>query len=415
MPLFSFKAYDSAGRLEQGELEADSREAALDAISRGGKFPFDIGLASAGASANGATTTTPWWNRELTGQGALPQATLAVLARELATLVKADLPIDEVLRVVALQPRIGARARKLVEAVLERVVGGASLSQALAAQGRAVPQHFWRLVRAGETSGTLPQVLDDLASFLEQASRVRGQIVTAMLYPMVLIAAALATVMVIVTVMVPAIMPLFKDAGREPPLLISVLVAIERALVGNWPLVLLAVAGLVGLGLWASRNDKAMAVRDRAMLRLPVAGSIMQRASTARLARTMATLTRNGVPMLEAIGVTGGVMRNRAFAAALRETEIEVNQGGALLGPLQRSGLLPDLALRMIALGEQTGQLAPMLSRVADIYEHDVQQQMQRVLGLATPVITVAIGILVGTLILSVMSAMLSLNDTVLR
>ncbi len=410
MPHFRFKAYDSAGRLEQGELEADSREAALDAITRSGKFPLDLGPVT-----GPSPTATPWWSRELTGGRALPLATLAVLARELATLIKADLPIDKVLRVVALQPRIGARARTLIGSVLERVIGGAALSDALAAQDGAFPQHFWRLVRAGELSGTLPQVLDELAGFLEQSSRLRGQVVTAMIYPMVLLVAAAITVGVIVTVMVPAILPLFRDAGVAPPLLISILVLIEQMLVGYWPIALAALGCLAGAAIWIGKNERAMETRDRAMLRLPVVGGLMRRGSTARFARTLATLTRNGVPMLESLRVTAGVMGNRAFVAAIRNAEAEMNQGGVLLAPLERSGLFPDLALRMVALSEQTGQLATMLTRVADIYEHDLQQQLQRVLGIATPAITVVIGVFVGALILSVMSAMLGLNETVLR
>ena len=338
-----------------------------------------------------------------------------MLARELATLVKADLPIDEVLRVVALQPRIGARARRLVEAVLEQVMAGASLSDALAAQAGAIPQHVWRLVQAGETSGTLPQVLDELAGFLEQSARIRSQIVTAMLYPMVLLLAAAITVAVIVTVLVPAIVPLFRDAGVEPPLLIAVLMGIERGLLGNWPITVVATATVSVAIIWMWRNEQASELRDRAILRLPVLAGLMRRSSTARFARTMATLTRNGVPMLEALRVTAGVMRNRAFRAAIRDAETEVNQGGTLLAPLTRCGLFPDLALRLVALGEQTGQLATMLARVADIYEHDLQQQLQRILEIATPAVTILIGVFVGALILSVMGAMLGLNEVVLR
>jgi general secretion pathway protein F len=412
MPLYSFKAYDTAGRLEQGELEADSREAALETLSRTGRFPFDIAPAG---TMSAPTTTAPWWNRELFGQGALPFATLAILARELATLTKAALPIDEVLRVVALQPRIGARARRLVETVLGRVIGGASLSEALAAQGNAIPQHFWRLVRAGEVSGTLPQALDELAGFLEQSAKVRGQLVTALVYPMVLVVAALVTVAVIMTVMIPAILPLFQDAGRQPPVVVAALITLQRLASDNWPvLIAFATASIVAVPV-ITRSERAMIAWDRLVLRVPVVGSLVQRSATMRLARTMSTLTRNGVPMLEAIGVTAGVMRNRAFGAALRDAEREVNQGGALLAPLMRSGLLPDLALRMIALGEQTGQLPQMLARVADIYEHDVQQQLQRLLGIATPAITIVIGVVIGALILSVMSAMIGLNETVLR
>ena len=410
MPLFNFKAYDRTGRLEAGETVADSREAALGAITRRGLFPIELDLVSAGAQV-----TPPWWNRELLGARALPLTPLCVLTRELATLVKADLPIDEVLRVVALQPRIGARARRLVEAVLAQVMAGASLSDALAAQAGAIPQYVWRLVQAGETSGTLPQVLDELAGFLEQSARIRSQIVTAMLYPMVLLLSAAITVAVIVTVLVPTIVPLFRDAGVEPPFLIAVLMGIERGLLGNWPITVVATATVSVAIIWMWRSEQASELRDRTALRLPVLAGLIRRSSTARFARTMATLTRNGIPMIEALRVTAGVVRNRAFRAAIRDAEAEVNQGGTLLAPLTRCGLFPDLALRLVSLGEQTGQLATMLARVADIYERDLQQQLQRILEIATPAVTILIGVFVGALILSVMGAMLGLNEVVLR
>jgi general secretion pathway protein F len=350
----------------------------------------------------------------------LPLAAQAMLARELATLLKADLPLDEVLRVVALQPRIGAAARQLVTAVLERVMGGSALSAALAAgggsgQANSVPQHFWRLVRAGEASGTLPQVLDELATYLEQSARLRGQVITAMLYPMVLLFAALVTVLVIVTVLVPAIVPLFQDAGVPPPLLVSALLTVERALFGHWPLSLLTLGAIIGLIVWSRQSEHGRLLRDRLVLRLPVLAGLVQRGNTAQFARTLATLTRNGVPMLEALHVVGGTVRNRVFRTAIREAEVAVNQGGTLLGSLTRCGLFPDLALRLVALGEQTGQLSGMLTRVADIYEHDLQQQLQRILGITTPLITLGIGVFVGALILTVMSAMLGLNETVLK
>lgn len=414
MPRFNFKAYDASGRLVRGDIEADGREAALDALTRSGRFPVDVGLA--GDTHRSAGEAEPkWWNRELLGSRAMPVAALAVLARELATLVNADLPIDEVLRVIALQPRLGSRARRLIRAVLERVTAGASLSDALAAQDGAIPLHFSRLVQAGEASGTLPQVLDELAGFLEQSDRLRSQIVTAMLYPSVLLLAAVTTVAVIVAVMVPAIMPLFRDAGIAPPLLVVALEAIERGVLGNWPIALAASAGLLVAPMWIGRNDGARVLRDRAILRLPVLGELERRACTARFARTLATLTRNGVPMLEALNVSAGVLRNRAFEAAVRNAATEVNQGGVLLAPLTRSGLFPDLALRLIAVGEQSGQLATMLTRVAEIYEYELQQQVQRILAVAAPAITLLIGGFVGVLILSVMSALLGLNEAVLR
>jgi general secretion pathway protein F len=426
MPHFSFKACDSSGRIEDGRIEAASREAALEAIARRGRFALELAPDTAGDAAPPVSpAAVPWWNRQLSAGRTLPLAAQAMLARELATLLKADLPLDEVLRLIALQPRIGRPARQLALAALDRIMAGAALSDALAlgggtggggsGGGAVVPQQFWRLVRAGETGGTLPQVLDELAAFLEQSARLRGQVVTAMLYPAILLAAALAAVLVVVLLLVPAVVPLFQEARVAPPLLITALLTVQRALTASVPLTLAAAAVSAGLLAWCAGSARGRTLRGRLALRLPGIGGLVRRADTARFARTLATLTRNGVPMLEALQVTGGTLRNHVFRSAVAEAGAAVNRGGTLLAPLARSGLFPDLALRLVALGEQTGQLSAMLTRVADIYEHDVQQQLQRLLAGLVPAVTLLIGVFVGALVLSVMGAMLALNDTVLQ
>ncbi len=409
MPRYGFKAYDSGGRLERGEIDAETPRAALDALSRRGLFPLEI------ANDAPASSDTPWWNRELSGPRALPLAAQAMLARELATLLKADIPIDEVLRIVALQPRITGTTRRLVQAVEADVTAGSALSEALAARGGAIPEYFWRLVSAGESSGALPQVLVELAGFLDQSLRLRKQLLTAMLYPLVLLVAAVISIGVIVTIMVPALLPLFQDASVEPPYMLSFLSRLERFLVGSWPIALLAGASLALIGILATRNERGAAFWDRAVLKLPVAGSLVQRGSTARIARTLATLLRNGVPMLDALEAVSGVVRNRLYRAAIRNARDDVNRGQPLLASLSRSALLPPLALRLLGLGEQTGQLATMLTRIADIYEHDQQQQLERLLAFATPAITILIGCLVGFLMITVFGAILGLNEAVLR
>jgi general secretion pathway protein F len=408
MPRFNFRAYDQAGRVQSGEVEADSREVALQRLVERGHLVLDL-------HAGTQPSTLPWWQRDLTGSRQLPLTGLATLARELATLTKADVPIDECLRLIAGQPQLGRRARNLVASILEQILQGAALSEALAAQNGAVPEYFWRLVKAGEVSGALPKVLDELASLIEASARVRAQVVSTLLYPMVLLVAAGVAIAVIVTVMVPAILPLFQENGIQPPFLIRTLAAIEQAVVGYWPLWLAGIIA-VGIGLIAvARNAGAATLRDRLFLRLPMAGGLIERRNTARFARNLGTMTGNGVPLLEALRITIDLLANRAWRAAMRPVETEINQGGTMAEPLARTGLFPDLAIRLIAIGEKSGQLESMLRRVADIYEHDLHVRLQRVLDLLAPLLTLLIGVLIGGLILSVMGAILSVNELVTR
>lgn len=418
MPRFAYKAYDGKGRLEEGALDADSEKAVLEALARRGRFPLEVALSAlpgATSAVPAAGAPVPWWQREIGASGPLPLAAQAVLARELATLLAARLPVDEALRIVALQPRIGRRARRIVADAARRVGEGAALSDALAAAGRAVPDHVCRLVAAGERSGRLPEVLGELAQSMEQGVRLAGRITTALLYPCLLLVASLATLGLVVGVMVPAVVPLFRDAGVSPPAALAFLAAAQETVAARWPLVLGLVAGAAGLLAWAATDTRLGSLRDGLVLRLPFAGPLARHTATARLARSLAMLLGNGVPMVEALTAASGTVANGAVRAGVREAARAVNTGAALSGELARSGLLPDLALRFVRIGEETGQLVPMLARVADLYEHDVEQRLERGLGIAAPLVTIVIGLGIGALILSVMSAVLGLNEAVLR
>ena len=216
MPRYSYKAIDQKGVRIEGELAAATREGALETLVRRGQYPIEL-------AEGGTKPEVKWWQREVFGSGRLSLATLAMFTSELTSLVKADLPIDECLRLVAIQPMIPQKLRQTVGNILAGVVEGSSLSDALAGEGPAFPEFYWRLVRAGEASGSLGACLEDLSSFVERSAETRSKIFSALLYPAVLIVAALAATFVIMMVLLPAIMPIFKDAGAELPILIRVL------------------------------------------------------------------------------------------------------------------------------------------------------------------------------------------------
>jgi general secretion pathway protein F len=407
MPRFSYTAYDDKGARLEGEVESDSREEAVALLFRQGRYPLDVTDAAAAPEAR-------WWERDLFGARLLSQGQITHLTRELATLVKAELPLDQCLRIVSLQPLMQARARQAVSGMLRRVLEGASLSEAARLEG-SFPEYYWRIIQAGEQGGTLGQSLDDLARFLERSAEFRQRVSSALLYPMLLLITAGIALLVVLTVLIPAIVPLFKDAGVEPPLFIRTLIGAENLVTDNWPFALPIGGLLIVAAVVLFRTEAAKEARDRALLRLPVLSTMIQNGQTTVMARTLATLIKSGVPMLQALQVTGSVLRNRAMAAGIEECMREVKEGSSLSAPLGRSGLFPELSVRLIGVGEQTGQLDTMLSRVADIYDSALQQQLTRVTSLLTPVLTIVIGAMVGGLLLSVMGAIVSLNDLALQ
>jgi general secretion pathway protein F len=408
MPKFSYKAYDGRGARSTGEIDAETRELALEALSRQGRFPLEL-------VQGGTASAQRWWEREILTSGQLSRRNLALLTRELATLVKAELPVDEALRIVSLQPLMGMRARAVIAAVLARVLDGASLSEALHSQGSALPDFYWRIVHAGETGGALGQALDDLAVFLERSAEFRAKIGSALVYPGMLLAAAGAALAIILMILVPTIAPMFKDAGRDPPAVIQMLIDIQEAIVGYWPLVLAGLGAMAAGIITLSRNPRWRLARDRALMRIPLLSGLIESGETATLARTLGTMVRNGVPMLQALEVAGNALGNRAMANAVHTCAMQMREGGTLVGSLVRSGVFPELSMRLIAVGEQSGQLETMLARVAEIYESALQRQLQRVTTLLTPILTLGNGFVVGGLLLSVMGAIVSVNDLALQ
>jgi general secretion pathway protein F len=408
MPRFSYTAYDDRGARASGVIESQSREAALEALFRQGRYPLEL-------IEGGRAPVQRWWERELFASRTLSRRGLALLTRELATLIKADLPVDEALRIASLQPLMPARTRQAIAAILGRVLEGASLSEAIDAQASAFPAYYARIVQAGEAAGTLGQALDELAGFLERSAEFRARIGSALLYPVLLLVAAAGALLVIVTVLIPTIAPLFKDAGAQPPFIVQFLLDAQETMAAHWLIALVVAGGLVAGGIALVRTERWRLTRDRLLLRLPLVSGLVRNAETATMTRTLGTLIRNGVPMLQALQITGGAISNRAMAAAMQACAIEVKEGATLMSALGRSGLFPELALRLTGVGEQTGQLEVMLERVGGIYEAALQRQLLRVTSLLTPVLTIVIGVLVGGLLLSVMGAIFSVNELAFR
>lgn len=409
MPRFSYTAYDDSGARTTGTIAAQSREEALEALFRQGSYPTEL------IDDGGRAPPRPWWERELFAAGSLSRRGLALLTRELATLIKAELPVDEALRIASLQPLMPRRTRQVVGLVLGRVLEGASLSEALEARAGTFPAYYVGIVRAGEVGGTLGQALEELAGFLERSSESRARIGSALLYPALLLIAAAGALLVIMTVLIPTIAPLFKDVGAEPPFVVQFLLDVQEAVATHWLLALLIPVGLVAGYLVLARNERWRVARDRLLLRVPLVSSLIQNGQTATMSRTLGTLIRNGVPMLQALQISSGALSNRAMAAAMQRCATEIKEGATLMSALGRSGLFPELALRLTGVGEQTGQLDVMLERVGGIYEAALQRQLLRLTSLLTPILTIAIGVLVGGLLLSVMGAIFSINELAFR
>ncbi len=409
MAVFIYRTYDARGELREGEIAAPTRQAALDALHRQGATPVSI----AEGASNGGTSAASRMARVAGGR--LSSHALMLLTRELATLTSADLTLEDALRIVELQPSLPASTRRLIGDVLERVMGGAALSEAFAAQSSDIPPAYCRLLAAGERSGNLAAALSAIATDLERSEKLRAELRSALIYPLTLLAAAAATLTLIIAVLIPALMPLFEEARSAPPAMVAALDGLRRFAVAHWTWALPAVVALPILALLARRSAALAATWDQLVLSMPIVGRLVRRRETGRFAGTLATLLKNGVAPLEAIRVAGNANANSRYRDAARLAEEHLSNGGQLSEVLERTGLFAPLALRMTVVGERTGQLDVMLARLQELEETALQRELQRLVTVLAPALTIAIGILVGGILISVMGAIVGLNDLAFR
>jgi general secretion pathway protein F len=406
MARFQYAAYDAAGRIERGEVDSASRADALCALEARGLLPFET---SGVAPTNGRRTLI-----SLRRSRRLGLKVCADLTRELAVLLAADIPLDASLRLLVHKTQdrqLGALAERL----LAGVNAGQPLSASLADPELEAPPLLVNLLRAGEARGNLAPTLADLAAFFESRMETQGKVRSALVYPAVLCVTALGAISIIITVLVPALLPLFADSGASPPLILRLGHALGQG-VGTYGY--LWAAGLIAATLGLRGFLRRPAVRrrlDEVALRLPGIRSLIMRASTALFARTLGTLLRNGVSLLPALSIAASVVPNGAIAAAIRRAAEHVKEGRRLADALAETGRFSDFALRFVAIGEEASRLDRMLLHLAELSDKEAQRSIDRAMTLISPLLTIMIGGLIGSLFVSVVQALLSVNQLALQ
>jgi general secretion pathway protein F len=404
MPRFQFSALSEAGEIVSGELEGPDSDAVIAQLharallpihakeQRGDPQPFRLA-----------------WFFAWRGQTKLSGHDLALLSQQLGRLLKAGLPLDRALDILATVA--GRRAGAIVRRTLDRVRDGASLSEAMAAQRGAFPPTYVSIIRAGEAGGALHAVLTRLADFLVRSETMRQRVISALIYPAILLVAASVSVGLVLTVVLPQFEPMFRDAGARLPATTRLVMAAGDGLQQFWWAILLALLGATLLWRQAMRRAEVAAWRDRALLALPLVGGLISRFEIGRFCRTLGVLLNGGVAAPRALALCGAAVGNRAIAAAIEAAATRFSHGEGLSAPLARTSRFPTLSLQLIRIGEETGRLEEMLTEVADIYDQEVQRLLDRLLALLVPAITIGMGMIVALIIAAVMTAMISIND----
>ncbi|HZZ94528.1 MAG TPA: type II secretion system F family protein [Usitatibacter sp.] len=405
MAFYQYKAVTPSGEVQEGVLEASSTAAAVARVQSMGMIPIraeEAGVTKAAAA--------PGQRRALFARRSVRQDDIVIVTRELATLLRAGLPLDRAFEIlINLAPH--ARVGELLARIRNDVRGGSSLSKALEAQKGVFSRFYVNLIRAGEAGGSLPSVLLRLAEYLERSKALRDNVRASLTYPAFLGFFSIAAVIILLGFVVPRFKPIFAGAGKAVPTMTQVVLFMGDAM-RNYGWLLLCI---VVLGAWVfARRLRDPEVRyrlDRRKVTAPIVGDLFSKVEMASFARTLGTLLGNGVTLVAALNIVRETMSNSWLAEAIGSVARELKEGRGLGRPMMETGRFPMLAVHMILVGEETGRLDEMLMQVADTYDNEVDVAIRKALALLQPAIIVAMAAVIGFIIIAILSAMLSVYD----
>ena len=403
MALFRYKALSGAGEALDGQMEAASAEEVIVRLQDQGHLPVEARR----ADDEGGEGLSRLFRRETFGDAQVLQ-----FSQQLATLLGAGQPLDRALGILLELPE-SPDARRVIERIREAVRGGAPLSTALEQQHGIFSRLYVNLVRAGEAGGSLQESLRRLADYLERSAALRGRVINALIYPAILMLLVIGSVTFLLAVVVPQFQALFESMDAELPWYSAAVLEASLFVRAWWWLLLPALAGLVAWVAWRLNQPAARRALDARMLRWKIVGDLAAKLDTARLARTLGTLVRNGVPLLAALNLSRPVLSNRVLADAVEAAGEEVKTGSGLGYALGRQKLFPRLAVQMIQVGEESGELESMLLKVADTFDQETGNALDRMLAALVPALTLLMTAIIGAIMLSVLLPIYDLTNSI--
>jgi general secretion pathway protein F len=399
MTSFFFRAVTTDGKVRTGTLSGDTDKAVARELRSQGLIPVYVGVQPKKSFELKLPTFTRGRRRDV-----------LFFTQELSTLLNAGVPLDRALSITSeLTERPGFRF--IVLDVLRVLKGGRSLADSLATHPEYFPTLYVNIVRAGEASGALGAVFDRLTQFERTRDDLRSYMISAMIYPGLLVFVGLCSILVLMYFVVPRFAQVFEESRMRMPLPTQILLETSRIVkTYGW----LAAVALVAAGVSLRAYIRTVPGRmwwDTFRLRVPLLGDALRKAETSRFARAMETLVANSVPLVQSLGIAAAILNNRRIAASLEAVAQGVKRGEGLAGPLRRTGQFPPLAAHLLSVGEETGRLDQMFGRMADIYETDTRAAIKRFTALFEPMVILVMGVFIGALILSMLLAITSINE----
>ena len=408
MPLFQYKAVSAAGEVNEGVMDAATQSAVIERLQGMNLIP--IRAAELAGNSNPAVGQNAPKAASFFSRGKVSQPDLGNMTRELATLLRAGLPLDRSFEIL-----INLAERKpvadLLNEIRNAVRGGASLSKALDKHRDIFSRFYINMVKAGEVGGALGNVLTRLADHMERSKELKDSVVSALIYPTILVVVSFMSVAILVIFVVPQFKQIFEQSGKALPLATEIVLTSGTFLRANWPIIL----GIILFAIWLLSRSLADPISrarwDAKFLRWPLLGGLIARIEMARFSRSLGTLLQNGVPLLTGLAILKDTLGNAVFRNAVEIISRDLKEGRGMSKPMLEANVFPKMAVQMIAVGEETGKLDEMLFQVADVYDREVASAIKRSMALLQPIMIVVLAMLIGGIIMSILVAMFDMMD----
>lgn len=405
MPVYNYKGLTPTGDNKTGIIDADSPREARIKLRGQNVLVTSISERAGSKKQSAKDKKVLDFSRSLKGKGEVPMYT-----RQLATLLDAGIPLAQAMSALIEQcqtPDLEAAFRE----IREKLTQGHSFAEALSYHPAYFPDLYVNMVKAGEASGALDRVLHRLADYLQRQAKIRNRISAALAYPIVMICVGVVIVIILMSFVVPKVLSVVERTGQSIPLPTQILKATSDFLASYWYIPAFGILALMLAHRTGMRSAEYRFRRDQFLLKLPVLGDLFRKTAVSRFAVSMSTLLKSGVPVLEALKIVKDIVDNEVLARVLDTVQKRIIEGTDISTPIKKSGVFPPVVGYMIAVGEQSGQLEDMLDQVAQAYDEEVEVQTQKVTSLMEPLIIVAMALVVGFIVISVMLPILKISD----
>ena len=407
MPVYEYSALDEKGKTTKGIIDADSPLSARNKLRSSQLFPVKIKESSSRikSQTTGGTSVSTFLRRVRASE-------ISTMTRQMATLMGAGISLVASLELLITQ-EVNPLLKKILAQIKESVNEGNSLASSLSQHSKYFSQIYINMVTAGEASGSLDLVLERLAEFSENQEALKGKVIAAMVYPVVMLCIGVLALLMLVTFVVPKFAAVFKEMEKALPLPTQIVIGASNFLKSYWWLLAIIVIAFIILFKYAKRTEKFARMWDETKLRAPVFGSIINRMIIARFARTLGSLLQSGVTLISALQIVRNVVNNILIAEIIDNAIDQIKEGQSLSGPLSKSKLIPPVVVQMIAVGEQSGELEKMLNKIADIYEQEVESQVATMTSLLEPFMLLGMAVIVGFIAFSILLPIMEMSQIV--